>query len=166
MGAAAIVAIGVITVPSLNHGAAPAPAPASGPYTVTVQPPGPHSPAGLIASGTVNGKAWRIGVDKPGTHGAIRGRQYVYASGPAYTYVSGSSGGSSALSGVGPALSADADPVAFEGGGSSPTSSLYGAVRADVSYVKVRLGNGTVLTLHPATVYGVRAVAFASRRGP
>jgi hypothetical protein len=53
-------------------------------YTVTVEPP--HSPAGLIASGTVNGKAWLIGVDKPGTHGAGRGRPYMDTSGPAYTY--------------------------------------------------------------------------------
>jgi hypothetical protein len=30
-----------------------------------------------------------------------------------------------------------------------------------VSYVKVRLGNGTVLTLHPVTVYDARAVAVA-----
>ena len=37
----------------------------------------------------------------------------------------------------------------------------YGAVRADVTYVAVRLGNGTVLILHPVAVYGVRAVAFA-----
>ena len=166
VGVAAIVAIAVITVPSLNHGALPAPAPASGhhpsPYTITVQPPGPRSPAGLIASGTVNGKRWQISVDKPGTHGAGPGRQYTYASGPAYTYASGSAGGTSAISGIGPALRADgADPVAFAGGGSAPTSSLYGAVRADVSYVKVSLGNGTVLILRPVTVYGVRAVAFA-----
>jgi hypothetical protein len=159
----------VITVPSLGHRASRAPAPAShhhpGHYTVTVQPPGPRSPAGLIASGTVNGKRWQIGVDKPGTHGAGRGRQYTYASGPAYTYASGSAGGTSAISAIGPALRADADPVAFDGGGSAPTSSLYGAVRADVSYVKVRLGNGSVLTLRPATVYGIRAVAFAFPEG-
>jgi len=36
-----------------------------------------------------------------------------------------------------------------------------GAVQADVSYVTVRLGNGTVLTLHPVGVYGTRAVALA-----
>jgi hypothetical protein len=30
-----------------------------------------------------------------------------------------------------------------------------------VSYVTVRLGNGTVLTLHPVTVYGTRVIAFA-----
>jgi hypothetical protein len=34
-------------------------------------------------------------------------------------------------------------------------------VQADVTYVTVRLGNGAVPTLHPVTVYGTRAVAFA-----
>ena len=42
-----------------------------------------------------------------------------------------------------------------------PVQVQYGAVRADVTYVAVRLGNGTVLLLHPVAVYGVRAVAFA-----
>ena len=37
---------------------------------MTVQAPGPHSPAGEIASGTVNGKSWRLIVEKPGTGGA------------------------------------------------------------------------------------------------
>jgi hypothetical protein len=45
VGVAAIVAIAVITVPSLNHGALPAPAPASGhhpsPYTIPVRAPPP-----------------------------------------------------------------------------------------------------------------------------
>jgi len=42
-----------------------------------------------------------------------------------------------------------------------PVQVHYGAVRADVTYVAVRLDNGTVLMLHPVAVYGVRAVAFA-----
>lgn len=42
-----------------------------------------------------------------------------------------------------------------------PVQVQYGAVRTDVTYVAVRLGNGTVLVLHPVAVYGVRAVAFA-----
>ena len=55
-----------------------------------------------------------------------------------------------------------ADPVPFSGGLIiGPVQVMYGAVPADVTYVAVRLGNGAVLTLHPAAVYGVRAVAFA-----
>ena len=42
-----------------------------------------------------------------------------------------------------------------------PVQIQYGAVRADVTYVAVPLGNGTALVLHPVAVYGVRAVAFA-----
>ena len=42
-----------------------------------------------------------------------------------------------------------------------PVQVMFGAVPADVTYIAVRLGNGAVLTLHPAAVYGVRAVAFA-----
>jgi hypothetical protein len=34
-----------------------------------------------------------------------------------------------------------------------------------VSYFKVRLANGTVLTLRPVTVYGIRVVAFAAPLG-
>jgi hypothetical protein len=43
----------------------------------------------------------------------------------------------------------------------TPAQVQIGAVQADVSYVTVRLGNGTVLVLHPVTVYGTRAVALA-----
>jgi hypothetical protein len=46
-----------------------------------------------------------------------------------------------------------------------PNQVQYGAVRANVSYVTVRLGDGTVLTLHPARVYGARVMAFAIPMG-
>jgi len=52
-------------------------------------------------------------------------------------------------------------PVSFIGITSGTAQVQVGAVQADVSYVTVRLGNGTVLTLHPVSVYGTRAVAFA-----
>ena len=158
-GAAAVVAIGVFAVPSLLHRSVePAPA-AVGPYAVTVQPPGPHSAPGLIASGTIDGKRWQLTEAKPvsggppGSSGPI-----VTTSGPAF-------GGNAAS---GPALAVDsADPVSFSDsvltGG--PVQVQYGAVRADVTYVAVRLGDGTVLILHPVTVYGVRAVAFAAPVG-
>ena len=56
-----------------------------------------------------------------------------------------------------------ADPVSFSDLALTrgPVQVQYGAVLADVTYVAVRLGNGTVLILHPVAVYGVRAVAFA-----
>jgi hypothetical protein len=146
---AAVVAVGVITVPSLHRLAGPAPVPGSGHYTVTVQPPGPGSRAGLIASGTVNGKRWEIGADKPQAGHDI---QQLYTSGPAY----GPEEGIAA-----PNRPVGTDPVFFQSAGSGTIQSEYGTVRADVSYVTVRLGNGTVLTLHPVTVYGTRVIAFA-----
>src|ERR1019366_4729548 len=57
-------------VPSAVHvGASPAPATTyRGPqYSVTEQLPGPHSPKGEIAQGTINGKSWRYMAYEPGT---------------------------------------------------------------------------------------------------
>jgi len=56
-------------------------------------------------------------------------------------------------------------PVDFLALSSGPTLTQFtqiqfGAVRADVSSVTVRLGNDIVLTLHPVKVWGVRMVAF------
>jgi hypothetical protein len=132
---------------------------------VTVRAPGPHAPAGLIASGTINGQNWDVVVDKPGTHRAGAGQQNIRFEGSAF-------GDAQAVESV-PALRADsAVPVAFDppfgaigssaAGRQGNPQVQYGAVRADISVVKVRLGNGTVLTLRPVTVYGTRAVAFAA----
>jgi hypothetical protein len=151
-GLAAVVAAGVVAVPTIRHAATENPA--TDHYTATVRPPGPRSPAGLIASGTVNGKRWQLVAHKPGTEGAGHGQQEVMASGPAF--------GPTGLSASGPAFTmAHADPVTFAGFSAGPSQAAYGAVAADVSYVTVRLGNGTVLTLHPVRLYGVRLVAFA-----
>jgi hypothetical protein len=151
-GVAAMVAAGVLAVPSLRHDATQGPATSR--YTVTVQSPGPHSPAGEIASGTVNGQRWRLTAGKPGAGGAGRGQQFVIAAGPAF----GPDGDSSSA----PAFVAPTTgPASFTGVVSAPSQAEYGVVAADVSYVTVRLGNGIVLTLHPARVYGVRLVGFA-----
>jgi hypothetical protein len=151
-GVAAVVAAGVIAVPAVRHAATQTPATSH--YTATVQPPGPHSPAGLIASGTVNGKRWQLTAGRPGAGGAGRGQQLTVVSGPAF--------GADGVSSSGPAFTAPGTgPVSFLGLSSAPSQVEYGAVAADVSYVRVRLGNGIVLTLHPARVYGVRLVAFA-----
>ena len=150
-GVAAVVAAGVIAVPALRHDASENPAAPR--YTATVQPPGPHSPPGLIASGTVNGKYWQVTVGKPGAGGAGPGQQFAQASGPAF--------GPDELNSSGPALAPDStEPVSFNAMSSEPSQAQFGAVRADVSYLTVRLGNGILLTLHPVKVWGVREVAF------
>jgi hypothetical protein len=150
----AVVAAGVVAVPSLRH--AGSEKPATSRYTVTVQPPGPDSPPGLIASGTVNGQHWTLTAGRPGAGGAGRGQQFTVAAGPVF--------GPDSVSSSAPAFAPPAtDPVSLLGliGGQSQAQAQYGTVAAGVSYVTVRLGNGIVLTLHPARVYGVRLVGFA-----
>jgi hypothetical protein len=153
-GVAAVVAAGV-AVPSLRHAATEHPAAS---YSATVRPPGPHSPPGLIASGTVNGQRWQIVAGQPGTGGAARGQQIFLASGPALD-----SGSVSTSVPTAPLKSKD--PVVFLALSCGPTQVQFGELRPDVSSVKIRLGNGSTLTLHPATVWGVRMVAFAIPMG-
>ena len=154
-GAAAVVAIGVFAVSPLVHrSAAPAPVAPAGGYTVTVQAPGPHSPLGLIAAGTIDGQGWQFTAGGKLSGAGYSNAQNFTTSGPAF--------GGDAGSLVGAALAVGTpDPVLFYGLTCGPVQVQYGAVRADVTYVAVRLGNGTVLVLHPVAVHGVRAVAFA-----
>jgi hypothetical protein len=154
-GAAALVAIGVFAVPSLLHrSAVPAPVAPVGPSTVTVQPPGPHSPPGLIASGTIDGQGWQFIAARPGSGAPGRGAQFFTTIGPAFA------GETATLAGAALAVYSP-DPVSFFGLTCGPVQVQYGAVGADVTYVAVRLDDGTTLILHPVAVYGVRAVAFA-----
>ncbi len=142
----AVVAAGV-AVPLLLHQQASQPAlNQARRHHVTVHPAGPRSPAGLIASGTVDGRRWQVTAQKPGTAGAGRGGQ-------CFTAVSSSDCGPV----TGPSRS---DPVAFMGTAGGPIDTEYGPVSAAVRYVTVRLADGTVLTLHPVTVYGTRLVAY------
>ncbi len=155
-GVAAVVAAGLIAVPSLRHTAAQNPA--TGRYTVTVRPPGPGLVAGAIAVGTVNGQRWQLTAGQPGTDGAGRGQQMVLATGPFF--------GLSGMTDSSPAFTAPrTDPVSLTGVSSGTAQAEYGPVAVGVSAVKVRLGNGIVLTLHPVRVYGVRLVGFALPAG-
>jgi hypothetical protein len=145
------VAAGLVAVPALRHAAEENPAPS---YTSTVRPPGPHSPPGLIASGTVNGQRWQIVAGRPGAGGAGRGQQIFLATGPALA-------SGSVSTSVPTAVLTSKDPALLIGLSCGPTQVQFGAVQPDVSAVTVRLGSGRTLTLHPATVWGVRMVAFA-----
>lgn len=157
-GVAIVAAIGAVAAfapPSLHRLVSPPPATQVGQHTVTVDPPGPHSAAGVIASGTVDGKGWQIAATDSATDGLGIGQQLFIAFGAAF--------GPTPASTTGPALGTyGTGPVTFAGMSSGPTEAQYGPVQADVSYVTVRLGDGTVLTLHPVRVYGTRAVAFAA----
>lgn len=158
VGVAAVAAIGAGAAfgpPSLHRLVSPPPATRVNHGTVTVQPPGPRSVAGLIASGTVDGKSWQIAATDSATDGLGSGQELFVAFGAAF--------GPSPVTTAGPALGRySTGPVTFAGIPGGPVEAQYGAVQADVSYVEVRLGDGTVLTLHPVTVYGTRAVAFAA----
>ena len=134
------------------------PAPTTSHVRVTVNPPGPHSPAGLIASGTIGAATWQWLTLTPGSN-------LVHGEGPCF-YAKGTLAGQFSTNCGGPPAdlkdggSGQIAPVSFEADGGKDTVE-WGAVAPAVSYVTVRLGDGTVLTLHPATVYGVRYVAFA-----
>jgi len=156
VAAVAVVAAGAVAVPSIRHAASERPTAPR--YTVTVQPPGPHAPPGLVASGTINGQRWQVTLGPPGGGGAGPGQQFSVVSGPAF--------GPDALNDSGPALVSDGtEPVVFTGTSSESNQAQLGPVRADVSYVTIRLGNGSLLILHPAKVWGVRVVAFAAPVG-
>jgi hypothetical protein len=141
-GLAVVVAAGVC-VPLLLHSP---PTPAAGP--VTVRPPGPGAPYGLIASGTAGGHRWRVLVERRGVDGTGRGNQCFMALG---------------VLGCGPVTRASASaPIQLTGTSAGQVKADYGPVARTVSYVTVRLATGQLLTLQPVTVGGIRYVAFAA----
>ena len=114
----------------------------------------PDASSGVIASGTIDGRSWRLDARAPGTHGVSAEQEIVGVSGSAF--------GDVGMYETVPALHApSAVPVTFSGISSPEAQAQYGAIRADVSYVKVRLSDGGVLTVHPVTLFGVRVVGFA-----
>jgi hypothetical protein len=147
-GLVAVVAV-ALSAPSLVHqfGRHARTEPA-GPV-LAVYPPGPHSPRGLIAWGTVNGKRWQI---------AIRGS----GSGPSGQCLE--INGQNNSPDCGPAMRASQSPslpVDFQDYSAGDTSYEYGVVQPDVARVVVALPDGKTLTLHPYRLYGQRWVAFA-----
>jgi hypothetical protein len=132
-------------------------------YHVTVNPPAPGSPRGLVAAGLVNHARWKFYArynghgdglcleSKLGTSscGGPRPREYLGA--PA-------------------TLWASADEAArLPGGRWVAVQMVYGYVRHDVDHVQVNLSNGQALTLHPVDLFGTKyarwvaiAVPFAN----
>jgi hypothetical protein len=150
-GAAAAVAILVfaaIAVPLglLHIGPQPPTAP-SRHYHVSEFPPGPHSPKGLIAEGTLNGTRWKMTLQHlPGIAGLCWG-----TSGPYST---------SCDEGVADQVSQTGSPASFFASSGSPSQADIGVVRSDVAYLKVSFTNGQTLTLHPVAVLGRQHARF------
>ena len=156
-GVTAAVAAAVLVPLTLHSQASPEPATGPGHYTVTVRPPGPHAPAGVIATGTINGKSWQFAVSRPGTGGLGHDYQFLMASGQGF--------GSPQKDSV-PVLSTDgSDPATFAAIGGQGTIVQFAAVGGDVTRLTVSLTNGTKLTLYPVTAFGVRVVAFGVPAG-
>jgi hypothetical protein len=147
-GAVAVVAAAVVGVPAFTHQEA-LPQPTTTHIRVTVNPPGPHSPAGLIASGLIGTKPWNLSVESPNSKNCM-----FTGAGMSFYGCDGNPGQATA-----------AAPIAFEGGGGQagtvPTNISFGVVWKDVVSARVVLADGTVLTLRPAEIDGLRFVAFA-----
>ena len=108
--------------------------------TITVSQLGARSTDGVIASGTINGQAWRLRLTR-------KSSQYGPCSQPSSDWFADCTmqiGGrlSHRLDFRGPAAIWDQDPV------------FYGPVRANVDRVSLRLSDGFVLILHPVKALG------------
>jgi hypothetical protein len=156
-GSVAVIAGAIACVPVLAHHQA-LPSPVNSHIRVTVNPPGPHSPVGTIASGLIGTKPWDLRVESPGTKNCV---------------ITGTSLENFQCSADLPTADA-ADPISFGGMSGSGNANgsgketffvSFGAVRADVTSARVMLANGTVLTLRPVKVHGTRWVAFADPIG-
>jgi hypothetical protein len=152
-GAVAVVVAAAVGVPALTRQEA-LPSPATSHIRVTVNPPGPHSPAGLIASGLIGNQRWDVVVQSPWSSNCL-------VTGINLAEVACEGGLTSAV--------ADA-PIALEGVGGGIGNRTqyfvsYGPVLKDVTSVRVALSDGTVLNPRPTTVDGSRMVAFATPTG-
>jgi hypothetical protein len=133
---AAVVVVGLAVPAWLHRPAGPPPAAPQ----VTVVPPGPHSAAGLIASGVAGGTHWSVIAEKP-----TPGNQ-CFKAGQLF---------------CGEPMHPANGPVSFGGGGTNGLLLQFGPVEPGVTRVDIRFSDGAVLVLHPVRAYGSRFVAYA-----
>lgn len=98
---------------------------------------GKHAPRGLIATGAIDGKTWRISVSRQGKDICLTSSGTVAQAGctPVGDYAAG-------------------QPATLDGVGGGPISTLYGIVSSQVALVNLDLSDGSVLNLHPVRFDG------------
>jgi len=142
--AVAVLAAAAVTIPLGFHAAGPAPQAPQRHYHVTERPPGPGAERGLVATGRLNGRPYKLLVQGQADGVMLNAGSFgtVFVNDP-----------------MTPA-SRTGDPASLTTSiGSSPQVDV-GTVRSDVAYVKVTYGNGQVLTLRPVDVLGLRYAPF------
>jgi hypothetical protein len=139
-GVAAVVLLGVLVPRLVPHLGQPGPVK----YDVTLHQPGPGSPSGQVAWGTINGKRWQIRVQAQ--QGISNGCTFF---GQDLECVPGEA-------------SASPGQVSFVYASRGDTQFQLAAVGAGVTKVAVTLGNDTELTLRPTAIDGKRWVGFAA----
>jgi hypothetical protein len=134
-GVAAVVAALAVAVPGLLRQAPPGTGAVVRPAgPLTISKPGPSAGPGVIGSGTVDGKSWKVWL----TGGPD---PVAEATGLPATGAVGSRPD-------GPA------PATFHSAGSGTRRSLAGPIGPEVAYLTMQLADGTVLSLYPATWHG------------
>jgi hypothetical protein len=146
----AVMAGVAVGVPGLLRSASREQASAGRPK-VAVDQLGPRAAGGVIGSGTINGKHWRLVAQPPGSGG---GRDQCYLA-------SGAVQADEVCYGATVPAGGSADPAAFATLGTGQAQVQYAAVAARVTRLTVTLAGGTVLELQPTEAYGQRYVAFA-----
>jgi hypothetical protein len=140
--AAALAAVAVVAGISSLGLRLPSQAPAAPPPVVTVVPPGPGAPEGLIASGTVGRERWSARVTEP-RHGQV-------------CLKAGAAGIDCGFS------ASPINPADLEGGMAIHGYRVIGGpVQPRVTRVEILLADGQRLNLHPAAAWGHRWVAVA-----
>jgi hypothetical protein len=151
IGLAVVVGVAV-GVPGLVRPVSPQPESAGQPR-VTVDQLGPRAAGGVIGSGTINGRRWRLVVREQGS-GRARASNLCFVASGAVSAGAACYGATSAIGGA-------SDPVAFNSIGDGRAEVLFGEVASGVTRVTVTLAGGTVLQLRPTEAYSQRYVAFA-----
>lgn len=147
-----IVAAAAASAPALarqfGHQAPTAPAH----YHVTVKPPGRHSPNDLIAQGTIGTRSWKVTWSNEGTR---KKPMLCFAA-----------QGTSCDQGPPSVATRTGDPASFFMTIGSRPIAMIGTVRADVTSLRIGLGNGQILTVRPRPVFGRSHASYVAVEVP